>query len=177
MAAITDPSPELAYLGEIISERLEEGVPPPEEEPHRTVLLALSSMGRMLDRSHEDVSDAERAFSTRDAAIRAAAELILAVTRDPVEIRLIREDLMADMNRLCSNAEEALENLDPRFQGSGMALWAMPHLASLSDVLLEDPGLSAEFSRAYVLEDVCNLLTILIGLAWRLRAWAAVEQV
>ena len=35
---------------------------------------------------------------------------------------------------------------------------------------------SQELSRAYVLEDVCNLLTVLMGLAWRLRAWASLEQ-
>lgn len=177
MAEITDPSPELAFLGEIISEKLEDGVPPPEEDTRRVVLLTLSAIGRMIDQTREAISDAEMAFTTRDAAIRAGADLILAVTRDPVEIRLIREDLMADMNQLCARSEEALEDLDPRLQGSGMALWALPHLASLSDVLLEDPELNAEPSRAYLLEDVCNLLTVLTGLAWRLRAWATVEQV
>jgi hypothetical protein len=131
----------------------------------------------MLDQARDDVSDAERAFVTRDAAVRAAANLILAVTHDPVEIRLIREDLTADMNRLCERAEGALGKLDPRYEGSGTALWVLPHLASLSDTLLSDPDLSAELSRAYVLEDVCNLLAVLLGLAWRLRAWASLEQV
>lgn len=43
--------------------------------------------------------------------------------------------------------------------------------------MLADPDLSQELSRAYVLEDVCNLLAALMGVACRLRAWAALEQV
>lgn len=178
MAALTDSSPELAYLGEVISElQLAGEVPPPEDQPYRAALVALSSIGKILEQATTDVSDTERAFATRDAAVRAGAELVMAITRDPVEIRLIREDLMRDMNRLCAKSEDALGELDPSYEGSGTALWALPHLASISDTLLADPDLSGELSRAHLLEDACNLLTVLMGLAWRLRAWATLEQV
>lgn len=176
MATVTDPSPELAYLGEVICERLEAGVAPPADDPYRVVLLAASAIGTVLHQSSEAASDSETAFLTRDTAVRAAADLILAVTCDPVEIRLIREDLMTDMTRICGRAEDALGNLDPRLEGKGFSLWAAPHLASLAETVLTDPEFSEAASRACVLEDVCNLLTVLLGLAWRLRAWAFLEQ-
>jgi len=177
MAEITDPSPELAFLGEVIAERLEDGVPPPEEDTRRGLLLWHSAMGRIHNKAYEDVSDAERAFATRDIAVRLVADLILSVTRSPVEIRLIREDLMDNMTKVCASADDELEHNAPRFQGAGIVHWATPHLAMLSDVLLDDPDLSAELSRAYVLEDFSNLFEGLMTLAWRLRAWAAVEPV
>lgn len=173
---LADPTPELGYLGEVICELLDAGAPEPADDYCRVSLLAQTHIARLGEIAcDEAISEEERAFFGRDTAVRAAAQVILAATRDPGAIRLIREELMEKMRSGCAEACGELGDVDPGLEAAAVSLMLDPYLANVAELLLDDPGLHSSNAPARLLEDVHNVAAVFIGLAWRLRAWATID--